>query len=80
MRKNKKREKEKKKLKNEDDEKSERTNVESFEEEKEEKSEAKMNEDILLAPPFLMALQSRKMVNNAPKFFGVLSKSQHTTY
>ena len=67
-------------MKNEDDEKSERTNVESFEEEKEEKSEAKMNEDILLAPPFPMTLQSRKMVNNAPKFFGVLSKIQPTTY
>ena len=80
VRKNKKREQEKKKLKNEDDEKSERTNVESFEEEKEEKSETKVNEDMLLAPVFPMALQLRKMVNNGPKFFRVLSKSQHTTY
>ena len=63
-----------KKEKNEDDGKSERTKVESFEKEKEEKCEAKMNKGMLLAPPFPMALQSRKEVNNAPKIFEVLKQ------
>ncbi|KAL6348309.1 hypothetical protein AAG906_005608 [Vitis piasezkii] len=60
--------------KNEDDEKNKITKVESFERENEEKSEAKMNKDMLLAPPFPMALQSRKVVNNAPKNFEVLKQ------
>lgn len=60
--------------KTENDEKSKRTKAESFEREKNEKSEAKMNKDMLLAPPFPMALQSRKMVNNAPEIFELLKQ------
>ncbi|RVW49142.1 hypothetical protein CK203_084386 [Vitis vinifera] len=61
--------------KNEDDEKSKRTKAESFEREKnEEKSETKMNKDMLLASPFPMALQSRKVVNNALEIFEVLKQ------
>ena len=60
------------KKKNEDDENSKRTKAKSFEKEnKEGKSEAKKNKDMLLAPPFLMALQSKKVVNNAPENFEV---------
>ncbi|KAL6312322.1 hypothetical protein AAG906_007992 [Vitis piasezkii] len=51
--------------KNEDDEKSKRTKTESFEREK---------KDMLLAPPFSMALQSRNVVNNALNFFEVLKQ------
>ena len=64
-----------KKEKNEDDEKSKRIKAESFEREKnEENSEAKMNKDMLLAPPFPMAFQSKKMVNNALEIFEVLKQ------
>ncbi|KAL6334595.1 hypothetical protein AAG906_019230 [Vitis piasezkii] len=59
---------------NENDEKSKRTKGESFEREKKENSEAKMNKDVLLAPPFPMALQSRKVINNAPEIFEVLKQ------
>ena len=64
--------------KNEDDENRKRTKVESFEKEnKQEKSEAKKNKDMLLAPPFLMALQSKKVVNLMPqKFLKFSSKSK----
>ena len=72
-RKNKKREQEKENLKIEDD-KIEITKVDNFEEEKEENSKAKMNKDMLLAPPFPMALQLRKEVNNAPNFFEILKQ------
>ena len=43
---------------------------------KEKKSEAKMNKDMLLAPPFPMALQSKKVVNNALNFFEVLKQAK----
>ena len=72
-RKNKKREQEKENLKIEDD-KIEITKVDNFEEEKEENSKAKMNKDMLLAPPFPMTLQLRKEVNNAPNFFEILKQ------
>ena len=43
---------------------------------KEKKSEAKMNKDMLLALPFPMALQSKKVVNNALNFFEVLKQAK----
>ncbi|RVW42635.1 hypothetical protein CK203_098289 [Vitis vinifera] len=64
-----------KEVKTENDKKSKRTKTENFErEKKEEKSEAKMNKDMFLSPHFPMALQSRKMVNNASEIFEVLKQ------